>query len=196
MSLNDAGVGDGIPELREQVRHSRNVVAFFARRGWMAAPRHPTCRTVTGERRRAVCRTARAQVRHHRWLLRVAGRRLEARLAAAERARIAREFGGAVWPAAAAWYARGDTQCEVDHEGGFESVSPDGTYAGRFQMDRFFERETPYGARAQARWGRANNWPPYVQINHAWEVWSYAGWSRWPPYRRFGCAAYIGRSYP
>lgn len=135
-------------------------------------------------------------VRDHAWLARTRHDRIERWLAERERQAVIREFGKGVWPAAAAWYARGDTQCEVAHEGGFRSVSPGGKYHGRFQMDSSFEAETKYGAAAQRRWGRASNWPAYVQINHAFEVWSYAGWSRWPPYYKFGCAAYIGRSYP
>lgn len=52
-------------------------------------------------------------------------------------------------------------------------------------MDRSFETETAYGRWAERRWGRASSWPPIVQVRHAYEVWLYAGWSRWPTYRRY-----------
>lgn len=96
---------------------------------------------------------------------------------------------------ACAWYFDGATQCEVSYEGGWTSVSPDGTYAGRFQMDSSFEAETTFGAAMQRALGRANNWPSWAQIQHAYEVWSYAGWGRWPPYYVHGCSAYAGGSF-
>lgn len=91
--------------------------------------------------------------------------------------------------AAWAWYLRDDTQCVVNHEGGWNSpsIDPPGKYAGRFQMDSAFERETAFGRKMSDRYGRAWKWPPWAQVYHAWEVWSYAGWSRWPTYARFSC---------
>jgi hypothetical protein len=91
--------------------------------------------------------------------------------------------------AAWAWYRTGATQCVVNHEGGWTSpsIDPPGMYAGRFQMDASFERETTFGAAMQERYGRAWSWPPWAQVYHAYEVWLYAGWSRWPTYARY-CA--------
>lgn len=83
-----------------------------------------------------------------------------------------------------AWYKSRATQCVVAHEGGWTSVNPAGYY-GRFQMDRAFQRETAYGRRAMRRWGLAHRWPPRVQVHHAWTIWRYAGWSRWPTYARY-----------
>jgi len=83
-----------------------------------------------------------------------------------------------------AWYYRWDTQCVVNHEGGWTSVNPSGYY-GRFQMDVSFQKETAFGRRSYNRWGTANHWPPWAQVYHAYEVWRYAGWSRWPTYRRY-----------
>lgn len=102
---------------------------------------------------------------------------------------------GGASPAACAWYFDGATQCEVSYEGGWTSVSPDGTYHGRFQMDYSFQTETPFGRAMEARYGHAENWPPWAQIQHAYEVWSYSGWSRWPPYHKYGCGAWQGRAY-
>lgn len=86
--------------------------------------------------------------------------------------------------AAWSWYQRSDTQCVVNHEGGWTSVNKWGYY-GRFQMDVSFQRETPYGRWAYARWGTADHWPPDVQVQHAYSIWRYAGWSRWPTYNRY-----------
>lgn len=97
--------------------------------------------------------------------------------------------------AACAWYFDGATQCEVAHEGGFTSVSPDGTYHGRFQMDHSFQTETTFGAQMEARYGEADRWPHGAQIQHAFEVWSYSGWGRWPPYYKYGCSSYHGGAY-
>lgn len=96
--------------------------------------------------------------------------------------------------AACAWYADGATQCEVAHEGAWTSVNSAGYY-GRFQMDTSFQQETPFGAAAYAQYGTAEKWPPSVQIQQAFNVWSYAGWSRWPPYSKYGCSTYHGRAY-
>ena len=90
--------------------------------------------------------------------------------------------------AAWAWYHRGDTQCEVSHEGGWTSVSSGGTYAGRFQMDYGFETSKAFGRSMERRYGRANAWPPWAQVYHAYEVWLDRGWSPWPPYYVYGCA--------
>jgi hypothetical protein len=83
-----------------------------------------------------------------------------------------------------AWYRSSATQCVVNHEGGWTSVNPAGYY-GRFQMDVSFQNETAYGRAAYRRWGTANNWPPLVQVRHAYSIWLYAGWSRWPTYARY-----------
>jgi len=80
-----------------------------------------------------------------------------------------------------AWYLRGDTQCVVSHEGGWTSVNPAGYY-GRFQMDVSFQNETKYGQKAYRRYGTADKWPPIVQVVHAYSIWLYAWWSRWPTY--------------
>jgi hypothetical protein len=88
-----------------------------------------------------------------------------------------------------AWYYTRDTQCVVNEEGAWNSPSndPPGMYAGRFQMDEAFEKETTFGRTMSDRYGRAWNWPPWVQVYHAWTIWKYAGWSRWPTYAKY-CA--------
>lgn len=96
---------------------------------------------------------------------------------------------------ACAWYFDGATQCETSYEGGWASLSSGGTYAGRFQMDSSFEVATPFGAAMQASYGRANNWPSWAQIQHAYEEWLSRGWGPWPPYYKFGCSAWHGRGY-
>jgi hypothetical protein len=85
-----------------------------------------------------------------------------------------------------AWYNRSDTQCVVNHEGGFSSVNSAGYY-GRFQMDVSFQKETHFGRWAYSRWGTANNWPSWAQVVHAYDVWTRSGWSRWPTYYNY-CA--------
>jgi hypothetical protein len=85
-----------------------------------------------------------------------------------------------------AWYRSRDTQCVVNHEGGWTSVNPVGYY-GRFQMDISFQNETAYGRAAYRRYGTANRWPPLVQVRHAYSIWLSAGWSRWPTYAKY-CA--------
>jgi hypothetical protein len=105
---------------------------------------------------------------------------------AEERAKTARAMRPSKMEKAWAWYRTSTTQCVCDHEGGWRTDS-NYPYAGRFQMDPSFERETAFGARMQRKYGRANNWPPWAQVFHAFEVWSYAGWSRWPTYAKY-CA--------
>jgi hypothetical protein len=83
------------------------------------------------------------------------------------------------------WYYSAPTQCVVNHEGGVSSVSPGGKYHGTFQMDYSFETSTPYGRHAEARWGRASNWPLSVQVHHAHEVWVRDGWGHWPTYYNY-----------
>lgn len=157
---------------------------------WRLLTRHSTCwSNVPSERLRRVCNAARAKFNAHRWLKDLAEKRYEKLYAP----KVA-SCGASV--AACAWYWDGATQCEVDHEGAFTSVSPGGDYAGRFQMDSDFERGSPLGAAMQAKYGRANNWPPGAQIEHAHTVWLSRGWGPWPPYYKYGCAAYYGRSYP
>lgn len=95
---------------------------------------------------------------------------------------------------ACAWYADGATQCEVAHEGAFTTNTGNGYY-GRFQMDLGFQQSTSYGRRAYALYGTADRWPPSVQIEHAYEVWTVRGWNPWPPYSVYGCAAWHGRVY-
>lgn len=83
-----------------------------------------------------------------------------------------------------AWYLTPATQCVTNHEGAWTSVNSAGYY-GRFQMDVPFQNETAYGRAAYRRWGTADHWPPAVQVQHAYSIWSYAGWSRWPTYARY-----------
>lgn len=127
---------------------------------------------------------ARANQRWHR----LAVRWITVELLETRRALLVRERPTGV-DAAWAWYQTRDTQCVVNHEGGWTSpsISPPGMYAGRFQMDYSFERETAFGRKMSDRHGRAWNWPPWAQVFHAYEVWSYSSWSRWPTYARY-CA--------
>jgi len=83
-----------------------------------------------------------------------------------------------------AWYLSSDTQCVTNHEGAFTTNTGNGYY-GRFQMDVSFQNETAYGRAAYRRYGTADRWPPAVQVQHAHDIWSYAGWSRWPTYARY-----------
>lgn len=78
-SLNDARIETSKQSLNAQIRHSRQVIAFFeAGRGrWMIHPRHRSCSTVKGVGPGALCRRSRAILRAHRWLLATAERRLE-----------------------------------------------------------------------------------------------------------------------
>lgn len=181
--LTDARVGGSKAELAAQIAYSQRVVAQL-RHSWMVAPRHRTCWSHVPWA--AVCDSTRRRLRAHRWLLELAQRRLD-------RLNTPADCRGAS-RAACAWYMDGATQCEVAHEGGWTSDS-NYPYAGRFQSDQYFETETAFGRQMEAAHGRASNWPPWAQIQHAYEVWSYSGWGRWPPYFKYGCAAYHGRSY-
>lgn len=96
---------------------------------------------------------------------------------------------------ACAWYNDGATQCEVAHEGGWTSVSPNGMYHGRFQMDYQFQHATAYGAHAYDTYGAAEHWPPGVQIQHAYSQYLARGWAPWPPYYAYGCSRYHGGTY-
>jgi hypothetical protein len=78
--LNDPHVGTSKQELRAQEWHSRQVVRFFLARQhhWMLWARRSSCLTLRGLRVERVCRTAREQLRAHRWLYEVAQSRLAA----------------------------------------------------------------------------------------------------------------------
>lgn len=162
-----AGAGAASPA--QMSRHDRDLVRFF--------DHHPRlARTPAGARE----------------LRRIIGH-LETTIRTLQTARVS--ACGTASASACAWYEDGATQCEVSHEGGFTSLSPDGKYAGRFQSDYSFETETAFGRMMESRYGRANRWPIGAQIDHAFEVWSYSGWSRWPPYYRYGCSAFRGGTY-
>lgn len=85
---------------------------------------------------------------------------------------------GSAW----AWYQRSDTQCVANHEGGWSSVNRWGYY-GRFQMDVAFQRA--YGRSFYERWGTANNWPPWAQVQAAYNGYKARGWGPWPTYYRY-----------
>lgn len=96
---------------------------------------------------------------------------------------------------ACVWYIDGATQCEVSHEGSWTSDS-NPPYAGKFQSDQQFEMSTAFGRAMEHLYGRASNWPSGAQIQHAFEEFLVRGWGPWPPYSKYGCAAWHGRSYP
>jgi rare lipoprotein A (peptidoglycan hydrolase) len=79
-NLTDGKVGTSRVELQAQARKSRHVVAFFTqgRGAWMVHRRHHSCSSVTGTRRRPVCKIARRTLKAHRWLLTVVDRKLAA----------------------------------------------------------------------------------------------------------------------
>lgn len=189
-SLTDSKVGVSKPELLAQIRYSGNAVRFFTvgKGRWMIQRRHESCLTVKG-RPGLLCFRARDALRAHVWLHGLAQRRYE-RLYVHPVPAVCQGASAA----ACEWYFDGATQCEVSHEGWFttDSNSP---YAGRFQMDETFERGTTLGKAMQARYGRASHWPPWAQIEHAYEVWTVRGWGPWPPYYNYGCARWKGGTF-
>lgn len=189
--LSDVHVGPTKAEVRAQKAYSNYVLEHFKQKQhrWKLLPRHATCWShVQSRLLRRTCDRARRRYAAHLWLYEKAD--------AIWQAKYAPKPLVAAMPGEAAWYADGATQCEVSHEGAFTSVSPDGIYAGRFQMDSAFEASTPFGAQMQRQFGRASHWPEAAQIHHAYEVWLSRGWSPWPPYYVYGCSRYHGRSYP
>jgi hypothetical protein len=183
-ALSDMKVGTSKIELQAQMALSNRVVSIITspRQRWKIAPRHSTCWSHVPWSN--VCNRVRARLIAHRWLYRVARDRYEV---------LYGPCGGAS-AAACAWYLDGATQCEVSHEGGFTTDS-NPTYKGRFQMDYGFETSTAFGKQMEALYGRASHWPASAQIDHAYEVWLSRGWGPWPPYYKFGCASYAGRSF-
>jgi len=79
-----------------------------------------------------------------------------------------------------AWYWTSATQCVVNKEGGWASVSPSGTYRGRFQADTSFART--YGPTwALERWGPyANRWPQPAQVLMGYRGWRARYYYPWP----------------
>ena len=76
------------------------------------------------------------------------------------------------------WAESSAGRCVSSREGGLTSLSPGGTYAGKWQMDASFERA--YGAYFVKRWGRAYNWPEWAQDVAAYRGYSARGWWPWP----------------
>ncbi len=193
-ALSDVHVGKTKTELKAQMAYSNYQLSHFKihKYRWKLLPRHATCWShVRSKNLRQACNYARLKVFNHRYLYKVAKEKYDI-LYVPHQAPV--DSCGAS-ASACAWYYDGATQCEVNHEGSFTSVSPGGKYHGRFQMDSSFEASTSFGRSMQDRYGSANNWPPGAQIEHAYTVWLSSGWSPWPPYYVYGCAAYQGRSY-
>lgn len=76
------------------------------------------------------------------------------------------------------WAESSAGRCVSSREGGLRSVSPGGTYAGKWQMDSSFEGS--YGAWYVYRWGRAYNWPEWAQDVAAYRGYNARGWWPWP----------------
>ena len=76
------------------------------------------------------------------------------------------------------WAESSAGRCVSSKEGGLTSLSPGGTYAGKWQMDTGFERT--YGGWYAYRWGRAYSWPEWAQDVAAYRGYTARGWSPWP----------------
>lgn len=187
--------------LQHQIRHDRSSVRWWVKhRHSRVALIQPHSRFLIRSQRRSLKRCQAIGIRAPAKVC-VHARRMRKSMRALQRVeeRIAYESlppdcrGTTV--EACSWYEDGATQCETDHEGGWTSVDPSGTYAGRFQSDYGFETGTAFGAQMENEYGRASNWPSWAQIQHAYEMWLALGWRPWPPYYRFGCSSYHGGTY-
>jgi hypothetical protein len=147
-SLSDARVGQSKPELLAQMAHSGKVVSFFTRgpHRWMVLPRHASCWShVPGVKLRHVCNRARLALIAHRWLLAVA------------HARYVKLYE----PKPDDW---AEFACIHSHEGAATSNTGNGYYGG-LQEDMGFQRT--YGPDFMARWGTADRWPVWAQVESA-----------------------------
>jgi hypothetical protein len=110
-----------------------------------------------------------------RWWAR---RAVQARKDANARARTIRRLATAQKRASAHlfdWMAAAD--CVMSKEGTWTTNTGNGYY-GAFQADRGFQRA--YASDHYARWGTANNWPWYAQLEMAYRGWLFRGWQPWP----------------
>lgn len=72
------------------------------------------------------------------------------------------------------WVAAAD--CVRSHEGAWNDAGA--PYWGGMQMDMSFQRT--YGADHYRRWGTADNWPWWAQLEAAYRGWLFRGWAPWP----------------
>jgi hypothetical protein len=74
------------------------------------------------------------------------------------------------------WMAGAD--CVHRHESiRWEAATGNGYYGG-MQADLGFQRA--YAPDHLARWGTANNWPWWAQLEMAYRGWLFRGWQPWP----------------
>ena len=134
-----------VHQLLTRQQAAGNVLGFFQNHRWLVAPRHATCWTVpwahTCNRARLVRRAARVE-------LASINRRIVA-IQRAHQARLAHD-----------WLYHG-LLCIHGGEGAWNSNTGNGYYGG-LQMDRAFQAH--WGPDFMARWGTADNWPPWAQM--------------------------------
>jgi hypothetical protein len=75
-------------------------------------------------------------------------------------------------------------RCIHEHEGAWDANTGNGYYGG-LQMDRSFQRT--YGPEHYARWGTADKWPVWAQLEAAERAYKTRGFGPWPTYARY-CA--------
>jgi Transglycosylase-like domain len=157
--LSDGRVGSSRQELVAQRDFSAKVIARLAG-SWRVAPRHATCWSHVPWAR--TCDRARRRLLAHRWLYKVAVSKLD------------RLYPAATLPT----YLVADFMCIHRFEGAWDANTGNGYYGG-LQMDARFM--ALYGAEYVRRWGTADNWPVWAQLQAAVRAYrSGRGFGPWP----------------
>lgn len=165
-ALSDAHVGKTKPELTAQKTYSTRVVSRYSAGKpdhWRVAARHRTCWSHLPSKWSRVCDQARKRMLAHRWLLQVANDRLS------------RLYP--VRPSIEGWLLSA-FMCIHGYEGAWNANTGNG-YHGGLQMDWGFM--STYGPEYVRRWGGAENWPIWAQLDAAVKAYhSGRGFGPWP----------------
>ncbi len=144
--------------LNDVVRVSRSKLNYYANHRWQLAPRYDKWWHVPGSERRKVAREARFIVRLHTKLLAESKARLN-RLRLVSR--LTKDF-----------------DCIHRYEGAW-NANTGNSYYGGLQMNLEFQKS--YGPEFLARWGTADKWPIWAQLQTAARAYaSGRGFGPWP----------------
>lgn len=165
--LSDAHVGSTKSELLAQRSFSSAVIAAIMKPAtiWRIAPRHRTCWSHVPWAH--TCNRVRSRLLAHRWLYRVADRRYMSLFA------VRATFTGT----SPGWLLNA-FQCIHRYEGAWNANTGNGYYGG-LQMDIAFQ--SLYGGEFLQRWGTADRWPVWAQLEAAARAYnSGRGFYPWP----------------
>jgi hypothetical protein len=140
--------------------HALTTVSFFKshKHHWMLAPRYRKWWQVPGKKWRKTVHRARALLRYHERRLAVASKRIQQ----------------LTFPS----YLESAFLCIHHYEGAWDANTGNGYYGG-LQMDTSFQNS--YGKEFVARWGTADNWPVWAQLEAARRAYaSGRGFGPWP----------------